>query len=69
VDIPLSEEAFPDENRINGTHVSKYAADLKKDKDLYEKRFSKLISKDLDPEDYPKHFEEIRNKILSSNFE
>src|ERR687890_400438 len=27
VEIPLSEEAFPDENRINGTHVSKYAAD------------------------------------------
>lgn len=69
VEIPLSEEAFPDENRINGTHVSKYAADLKKDKDLYEKRFSKLISNDLDPEDYPKHFEDIKNKILSSNFE
>ncbi|MBA3750076.1 MAG: 50S ribosomal protein L18 [Nitrosopumilus sp.] len=69
VEIPLSEDALPDDNRINGTHVSKYAAVLKKDKNLYEKRFSKLLSNNLDPEEYPKHFEDIKNKILSSTFE
>ncbi len=69
VKIPLSEESMPDENRINGTHVAKYAAVLKQDKAIYEKRFSKLLNNNLDPEEYPKHFEDIKNKILSSNFD
>ena len=60
---------MPDENRINGSHVAKYATVLKQDKSLYEKRFSKLLNNNLDPEEYPKHFEEIRDKILSSSFE
>ena len=60
---------MPDDNRINASHVAKYAAVLKKDKSLYEKRFSKLLNNNLDPEDYPKHFEEIKNKILSSGFD
>lgn len=69
VEIPLSEDSLPDDNRINASHVAKYAAVLKKDKSLYEKRFSKLLNNNLDPEDYPKHFEEIKNKILSSGFD
>jgi large subunit ribosomal protein L18 len=68
VEIPLSEDSLPADDRINSTHVSKYATLLKKDKTLYEKKFSKLIKNDLDPEKYPEHFEEIKNKILSSNF-
>jgi large subunit ribosomal protein L18 len=69
VNIPLSEEAMPDENRINGTHVAKYATVLKQDKSLYEKRFSKLLDNNLDPEEYPKHFDEIKNKLLAGNFD
>ena len=69
VNIPLSEEAMPDESRINGTHVAKYATVLKQDKSLYEKRFSKLLDNNLDPEEYPKHFDEIKNKLLSGNFD
>ena len=68
VEIPLSEDSLPDDNRINSSHVSEYASSIKNDKDLYEKRFSKLLKNDLVPEDYPSHFEEIKNKIISSDF-
>jgi large subunit ribosomal protein L18 len=68
VEIPLSEDSLPDDDRINASHVAGYASTLKSDKDLYNKRFSKLLRNNLNPEDYPKHFEEIKNKILSSDF-
>ncbi len=59
---------MPDDNRINASHVASYASSLKNDEDLYKKRFSKLLSNNLNPEDYPKHFEETKNKILSGDF-
>jgi large subunit ribosomal protein L18 len=68
VKIPLSEDSLPVDDRINASHVAGYASTLKSDKDLYNKRFSKLLRNNLNPEDYPKHFEEIKNKILSSDF-
>lgn len=68
VSIPLSEDSMPDENRISGSHIAEYAKLLKENKDLYEKRFSKFIKNELIPEEYPQHFEEIKNKIISSNF-
>jgi len=66
VNIPMSEESFPDEDRINGTHISEYATILKGDKDIYEKRFSRLLKNQLSPEDYPKHFDETKNRILAN---
>jgi large subunit ribosomal protein L18 len=42
---------------------------LKEDKVHYEKQFSKLISNNINPEDYAKHFEEIKNQITASKFE
>lgn len=68
VSIPMSEDSMPDENRISGSHISDYAKLLKEDKDQYEKQFSKLIKNTLNPEDYPKHFEDVKNAIVSSQF-
>ena len=68
VNIPLSEETLPDENRINGTHISLYATILKEDKNKYEKQFSGLFSKNINPEEYPKHFEEVKTRISAGNF-
>ncbi len=68
VNVPLSEDSLPDDNRVNGSHISQYAALLKQDKSVYEKRFSKLLSNNLDPVDYPKHFEDVKGRIKSSNF-
>jgi large subunit ribosomal protein L18 len=69
INIPLSEESLPSDDRISGSHVSEYATNLKEDKNRYEKQFSKLISNNINPEEYPKHFEEIKNHISNSKFE
>ena len=67
INIPLSEESLPSEDRVNGSQISQYATTLKEDKAQYEKQFSKLISNNLDPEKYSKHFEEIKSQISAGN--
>ena len=69
INIPLSEESLPSEERVNGSQISQYAASLKEDKAQYEKQFSKLISNNLDPQDYSKHFEEIKSQISETKFD
>lgn len=69
IDIPLSEESLPSEDRVNGSHLSQYANSLKEDKTKYEKQFSKLISNKLDPGEYSKHFEDTKNQISSGKFD
>jgi large subunit ribosomal protein L18 len=67
VSISSDVKTFPNDDRIRGDHISKYAKSLlKDDKKLYTKRFSKYIERGLNPEDIPKHFIEIREKIMQS---
>ncbi len=67
VSVPADTETLPDDGRIKGEHISKYAAALsEQNKELYSRRFSKLLKNKLKPEDYPQHFEEVRRKILKS---
>lgn len=63
VNIPMSEESFPDGDRISGQHIADYANALKANQEEYNSRFSALIKNGLKPEDYPSHFEEVRFKI------
>ena len=64
VDIPISEESVPPEERISGQHISDYANSLKSvDEQRYNSRFSALLKAGLKPEEYPAHFEEVRTKI------
>lgn len=64
LNVPSDEETYPRDERIKGEHIANYAKELKEnDPNLYTSRFSKIIKSDLKPEDYPKHFEEIRVKI------
>lgn len=65
LNIPVSVDSFPAENRIRGEHISEYALLLKENKDLYTTRFSNLIKRGLNPEEYNAHFEEIKNNILN----
>ncbi len=56
---------MPSDERIGGKHISSYAESLLKiDKEKYKRLFSKRIKSGLKPEEYPKHFEDIKNKIL-----
>jgi len=61
--VPCSEEVFPPEERINGTHISNYAEKLKKEnKEKYEKQFSSYIKNKA--EDVKKQFNDIKDKIM-----
>lgn len=66
MDIPHGDEAiFPDEDRISGKHIESYAASLKDNKELYEKRFAGYIKLKADPSKVSETFEQIKNKIMS----
>ena len=64
INVPVSEEILPEENRIKGTHIAKYAELLKNNKEEYSKRFSEYIKLDINPIQIPVVFDEIKNNIL-----
>ena len=65
VRVSLGSEAFPDDSRISGVHIAEYAKKIKSENEKYKKQFSGYIKKGIDPENLPKHFDDVRNKILS----
>jgi len=68
ISIPMDHETLPSEDRLKGKHIADYAKYLlERDKDLYSERFSNLISKALNPESIPEHFEDIRKKIMEGS--
>jgi large subunit ribosomal protein L18 len=56
INIPYSEDKFPSEDRIKGVHISNF--EKKRDYD-----FSQY---GIDLKELPKHFEEVKEKILNS---
>lgn len=60
--VPLGKEAIPKMDRVSGKHVAEYAKKLK-GTDKYNKQFSSYIKAGLQPEDLPRHFEEVKEKI------
>ena len=63
INIPVSKESLPGDDRVSGEHIAKYANLLKDSEEKYNSRFSALLKQGLRPEDYPVHFEEIRMRI------
>jgi len=64
LEVPVG-DVVPDESRIRGEHIASYAESLKNENpEEYQRRFAKLLERGLKPEDYPKHFEEVKAKIL-----
>lgn len=63
VNMPVSEESMPAEERISGQHIADYANSLKSDEQEYKSRFSAILKNGLKPEDYPSHFDEVRTKL------
>lgn len=62
--VPVGKDALPKMERIKGQHIADYAKKLK-DTDAYKKQFSAYLKTGLQPEDVPKHFDEVKGKILS----
>ena len=62
--VKCGEEIFPKEDIIKGSHIANYANKIKADKEKYEKIFAGYIKKGVKPEDIPKYFDEVKNKIV-----
>jgi large subunit ribosomal protein L18 len=56
-------------DRINGSHISKYAKSLASEQEVYKKRFSKYLGRGLKPEDLSNHFEQVRKTVLEGPLE
>ena len=66
VEVPFSEEAMPSEERLKGENIAKYAAELAKDKEAYDKRFSGLLKKGFRPEDYAQNYARTKDAIVGA---
>jgi large subunit ribosomal protein L18 len=59
--IPHGESILPDDERIRGEHVAKYAESLSEEE--VKQKFSAYLKNGLSPKDLPDHFEKIKQKI------
>ena len=65
LEMPFSENILPSEDRIQGNHIADYAKTLKANDDVYKSRFSSNLGSGLEPEKYPSHFSEVKDKIVN----
>ncbi|MBW2982257.1 50S ribosomal protein L18 [Candidatus Woesearchaeota archaeon] len=64
IKVPVSEEILPKEDRIKGSHITKYAESIKGKENEYSKKFSEYIKLNIDPLQISKIFEEIKKQII-----
>lgn len=65
VQISVSEEVIPPQERIEGRHVAEYAKKLSlENEELFRRYFGEYLKRGLDPRNLPQHFREVREKIL-----
>lgn len=69
LEMPFSEDIIPSEERIQGNHIAEYAKKIKPNVDLYKSRFSSNLGLGLEPEKYPSHFSEVRDRIVNDKSE
>ncbi len=67
VNVPVGEEAFPDEERLSGKPIADFATKLASDdKKAYSHGFSALLKAGFKPEDYPAEFEKVKAAIAGA---
>lgn len=67
VDVPVGEEVFPAQERLDGSVTASYAASLAKgEKKGYERAFSGLLKAQFRPEDYPREFAKMKATIMGA---
>jgi len=65
VDVPMSDEVAPSEDRISGKATAEYAKSLlAEDKEKYSKVFSGLIKTGFKPEEYEENASALKQAIL-----
>jgi len=63
MDIPVSEEVLPSEDRILGKHIIEYSK-LLKEKGEYEKRFSFYAKNNINIEEIESYFQKVKSAII-----
>jgi large subunit ribosomal protein L18 len=66
VNVPHSEEKLPDEKRVGGEHIAKYAESLSSNTEEYHKRFSRYLQQNIQPEILPKHFAKVKKDMIAA---
>jgi len=66
VNVPHSEEKLPDEKRIGGEHIAKYAEGLASNAEEYQTKFSKYLEQKIRPETLPKHFVKVKSDMIAA---
>lgn len=66
IEVPHSEEKLPDEKRIGGEHISKYAESLSPGSEEYQVKFSGYLERKLQPETLPDHFAQVKKDIVAA---
>ncbi len=62
--IPHSDEILPEQERIEGKHIAELALALKeRGEEFYDRIFSEYRKKEVDPEEIPKVFQLVLEKI------
>lgn len=69
LEMPFSENIIPSDHRIQGNHIAEYAKKLKANDELYKSRFSSNLGLGLEPEKYPSHFSEVKDRITNEKSE
>jgi len=64
LEVPCDPEVFPSDDRIEGAVIAEYAEMLQENPEEYERRFSDYLRRGLRPEELPRHFREVRERIL-----
>lgn len=63
--IPYDEGILPNDEQVSGLGISQYAEKLKgEDEEEYKSRFSSYLSRGLDPEKIPDHFNSVKQEII-----
>ncbi len=54
---------LPSAERIRGESIAQYAKKLSSTPEIYGKMFSQYLHNELNPQDLPAHFDEVKAKI------
>lgn len=65
LEVPHNEKVLPTDDRHRGEHISDYAEDLKSDEEKYKSQFSNYLDNNLEPENLPGHFKEVKEAIAN----
>ena len=66
INVPHSETKLPDEKRVKGEHIAKYAESLASDVEEYQSTWSGYLKQDIKPETLPKHFEQVKKQMVDA---